>query len=310
MNKTRASKKKYNNKRIGITISVIVIIALLATSYFIFFNRNPEMIFNKPKEEDTMNMLGGIELLSDADYSLLEDYELVLAMLMSNDMSDYSTEIMNEIYANEAVVRGFIDAQDLANLESAINTLAASIDKPLFSGEAGEMFYSRGLLILNKVHSAPANFAPGDRSIMMNAFYEMQAAAMNETGISLNPFSRYRSYYTQESLYNRYVAADGEAAASRYSAKPGYSEHQSGLAMDIGDDANASAWAETTFDHTDAAIWLAENAHKYGFILRYQEGKEEITGYMHESWHFRYVGGIATKIYESGLTLEEYLALV
>ena len=107
----------------------------------------------------------------------------------------------------------------------------------------------------------------------------------------------------QKNLYNNYVKRDGAQNADRYSARPGYSEHQTGLAFDIN-------YADSRFEGTDQAIWLAENAYKYGFILRYPEGKEHITGYMYEPWHYRYIGvENAAKIFASGLTLEEYYGL-
>lgn len=112
--------------------------------------------------------------------------------------------------------------------------------------------------------------------------------------------SGYRSYDYQTSLYNNYVAIDGEDAANRYSAKPGYSEHQTGLAFDIGE-------LNYQFGETPAGIWLAQHAHEYGFIIRYPQGKENVTGYMYEPWHVRYLGDQASSVYASGLTLEEYL---
>ena len=115
--------------------------------------------------------------------------------------------------------------------------------------------------------------------------------------------SGYRSYATQEGLYNSYVAKDGEAVANTYSAKPGFSEHQTGLAFDIGSVSRA-------FEGTAEAKWIEENAHLYGFIVRYPKGKTDITGYIYEPWHVRYLGKeVASKVKQSGLTLEEYLGL-
>ena len=106
-------------------------------------------------------------------------------------------------------------------------------------------------------------------------------------------------------LYNTYVRRDGEENANRYSAMPGYSEHQTGLAIDITNERtnrSIGSW----FNDTPQASWLYENAYKYGFILRYPEGKEDITKYSYEPWHIRYVGNIASYIYNNNLTLEEY----
>lgn len=134
-------------------------------------------------------------------------------------------------------------------------------------------------------------------------------AAAEEDGILLAGVSGYRSYDTQKGLYNWYVNRDGREAADRYSARPGHSEHSTGLAMDVsGIDGKCAA--TDCFGETEEAAWLAENVYDYGFIIRYPEGKEHITGYKYEPWHLRYVGvEIAREIRELGLTLEEYTAL-
>ena len=101
-------------------------------------------------------------------------------------------------------------------------------------------------------------------------------------------------------MYNQYVARDGVEAANRYSAQPGYSEHQTGLAFDIGS-------IDNNYGNTPAGQWLAENAHAFGFIIRYPQGKESVTGYMYEPWHVRYLGNaVAQQVYTSGLTLDVY----
>ena len=116
--------------------------------------------------------------------------------------------------------------------------------------------------------------------------------------------SAYRSYSYQNSLYQRYVWRDGRDLADTYSARPGYSEHQTGLAVDIN-----TASSSAHFENTPQYQWLSENSWKYGFILRYPEGKQHITGFIFEPWHYRYVGlETAKAIHESGLTYEEYLA--
>ncbi|SHM85198.1 D-alanyl-D-alanine carboxypeptidase [Ruminococcus flavefaciens] len=113
--------------------------------------------------------------------------------------------------------------------------------------------------------------------------------------------SGFRSYATQNTIYNNYVASDGVEVADTYSARPGHSEHQTGLAIDVNSISN-------DFIGTPECEWLAKNAHKYGFIIRYPKGKESITGYRYEPWHIRFVGiDTATAIYNSGLCLEEYL---
>ena len=169
--------------------------------------------------------------------------------------------------------------------------------------------FIQGILVANKRYPLPSTYAPGESKEAREAFEKMAAAARLD-GFELVAFSTYRAFERQETLYNQYVEKDGQAEADRYSARPGYSEHQSGLAFDIGEKNFEQHWASPTFGETPAGIWVATHAHEYGFILRYPIGKEEITGYMHESWHFRFVGvGPATDMYTSKLTLEEYLEL-
>lgn len=172
-----------------------------------------------------------------------------------------------------------------------------------------EPTYIDGVLIANKQYPLPETYEPGESVEARAAFEELAAEALL-SGFHLTAFSTYRSYEYQVGLYNRYFERDGMEEADRYSARPGYSEHQTGLAFDIGEAGNDKDWASERFGDSEAAKWLAKNAHRYGFILRYPEGKEEVTGYMYESWHFRYVGeGIAEDIYRDDLTLEEFLGI-
>lgn len=169
--------------------------------------------------------------------------------------------------------------------------------------------YIDGILMANKQHPLPSTFDPGEDPEAREAFEELAAAASLE-GYRLTAFSTYRAYERQVELYDNYVARDGVKEADRYSARPGYSEHQTGLAFDIGEVNQEQHWANSSFADTAAGKWLAENAHTYGFVMRYPEGKEQVTGYMYEAWHFRYVGkDIAKEIYKANGTLEEYLGI-
>lgn len=169
--------------------------------------------------------------------------------------------------------------------------------------------FVKGILLANKKYPLPATYAPGENEKARGAF-ERMAAEAKLAGFNLNAFSTYRSFEYQTTLYDRYVARDGEKAADTYSARPGYSEHQTGLAFDIGEVNFEQHFASSSFGETEAGKWVAANAHRFGFVMRYPVGKEQITGYMHESWHFRYVGvETADEIFEQNLTLEEYLGV-
>lgn len=125
--------------------------------------------------------------------------------------------------------------------------------------------------------------------------------------IFLQARSGYRSYQTQVQLFNSYVSKHGEEAANRYSARPGESEHQSGLAMDVTSESVNYQLSEE-FGETPEGIWLRNHAQEYGFIIRYPQGKEDITGYLYEPWHLRYLGNeLAVDVHKSGLSYEEYL---
>lgn len=125
-------------------------------------------------------------------------------------------------------------------------------------------------------------------------------------GVYIRNLSAYRSYNTQNSLYNNYVKEHGQEWADKWSARPGFSEHQTGLALDV---AVKGKYGFDKFENTKEFEWMKENAHEFGFILRYPKGKTHITGYGYEPWHYRYVGvDVATYIYENDLTFEEYYA--
>ena len=163
--------------------------------------------------------------------------------------------------------------------------------------------YVNGILIANKTYSLPEDFNPGGlHPDAKAAFDEMRTAAAAE-GITLKIISGYRSYSQQTKTYGNYVARDGKEEADRYSARPGHSEHQTGLAMDINS-------LQQSFADTAAGKWLAEHCAEYGFIIRYTADKEPETGFMYEPWHIRYLGvEMAKAVTESGLCLEEYLGI-
>ncbi len=164
--------------------------------------------------------------------------------------------------------------------------------------------YIAGYLVANKTYSLPSTYNPGLNSEVQSKANVMFNDAKKE-GLNIYISSGFRSYNTQKNLYNNYVARDGQNAADTYSARPGHSEHQTGLAFDVNQ-------INSSFDNTAEAKWLASNCYKYGFILRYPKGKENETGYIYESWHFRYVGtDLANKLYNNGnwITMETYFGI-
>lgn len=175
--------------------------------------------------------------------------------------------------------------------------------------------YVDGILIVNKTYDLPKTYRTENSENYefcttcltketINAFNEMKADAQS-IGLNLYISSGFRSYSYQENLYNNYVAQDGQLAADTYSARPGHSEHQTGLAFDLNT-------IDDSFAYTEEGKWVKDNCQKYGLILRYPKGKEAQTGYQYESWHLRYVGKeLAQELYNNGnwITLEEHFNL-
>ena len=167
---------------------------------------------------------------------------------------------------------------------------------------AAEATYIKGVLIVNKTYGLPSTFGNGLTAETSSAFAAMQAAAA-AAGHNIYISSGFRSFSAQTNVYNKYKANEGQAGADTHSARPGHSEHQSGLAFDLNTITQA-------FGSTPEGIWTAQNANLYGFIVRYPQGKEGVTGYIWEPWHLRYVGvDLATTLYTSGQTLEEDLGV-
>lgn len=179
-------------------------------------------------------------------------------------------------------------------------------------------------VLVNKQNKLPEEYNPSDlvypdvrfifaekvdkrkmRQEAATALEKMFKAAEND-GAMLAGVSAYRSHSTQTTLFERYVKKDGLEKARTYSAFPGTSEHETGLAIDV-TSSDGKCAADNCFANTKESAWLEKHAHEYGFIIRYLKGKEDITGYQYEPWHLRYVGkDIAAELSESGDTLEEY----
>ncbi|MGT2924437.1 LD-carboxypeptidase LdcB/DacB [Streptococcus caviae] len=156
------------------------------------------------------------------------------------------------------------------------------------------------IVIVNKKYPLSASYNPGENPKAKAAFVRLRDDMIAKGYNVGKSYSGFRTYNYQKNLYQNYVNRDGQAAADRYSARPGYSEHQTGLTFDLTDKSG------NLLEDASASNWLKNNAHNYGFVVRYQPGKESVTGYMPEAWHIRYIGKEAKEIYQSGLSLEEY----
>ena len=174
----------------------------------------------------------------------------------------------------------------------------------------GGITYIDGIMIANKTYSLPKSYAPGGLTSATNKAANEMIAAAKKDGVSLYVASGYRSWTTQNNLWQKRAKNYGKEFADSGTARGGYSEHQTGLAFDMC--GSGSGCISSEYHNSKGAKWMAANAYKYGLILRYPQGKESITGYKYESWHFRYVGvELATKLYNNGnwITLEEYFGI-
>ena len=183
------------------------------------------------------------------------------------------------------------------------------------------------LILVNKNNKAPAvpvtlvkpDVQPTREAVSENIYMHPEAAAALEDlfeaaaqdGITLYATSGYRSYSTQKAIFERKLERMDEKQANASVAKPGYSEHQTGLAMDIEGETTKGTGLTEAFGESPEGIWTAEHCAEYGFIIRYPKGKTNITGYIYEPWHVRYVGKeAAAEITELGVTFEEYILAV
>ncbi len=209
----------------------------------------------------------------------------------------------------------------LLEASTVVTYVNIGLNRPFYTGIKTIQDTGSLMVFCNKYNALPENYEPSDLTMISSensisgrtlylrkeaaeAFEKLCKAARAE-GYTIIGQSAYRSYSYQKSLYDSYVASDGQTAADTYSARPGHSEHQTGLAIDV---KNAEL-AYNQFGKTAEYQWAKDNIHKYGFVIHYIPNSEWITGYKTEEWHFRYVGiSAATEIYQMGITLDEYLA--
>lgn len=271
---------------------------------------------------DKINLLDGVKVsdnsLEDIKVEVVGGYDInkVGSYSLKYKAVDSSGNVCEEDFTLnvEEKVIDKVENQNNVNMIDGTYTTSKGYTLVIKNGVA----YIDNILIVNKTYSLPSSFKPQNPystvsgeyctncidKTAMEAFLKMKADA---TALGLNIYisSGYRSWYNQNNIYNYYISIDGKTRADTYSARPGHSEHQTGLAFDLNT-------IDDSFTNTSEGKWVHNNCYKYGFILRYPSGKESITGYMHESWHLRYVGvDLASKLYNDGnwVTLEEYYGI-
>lgn len=225
----------------------------------------------------------------------------------SSKVSETNQTVKTSESSSQTTSNSNAESSETGDTENSSTQQSTEINSATTATYNGSYYSVQGkygeVIIANKKHPLAASYAPGEDPQALAAFQQL-VADMQAQGFAIsNNYSGFRSYETQAGLYQSYVNQDGKSAADTYSARAGYSEHQTGLAFDLIDSAG------NLLEEPVASQWLADNAHHYGFIVRYLPGKESSTGYVAESWHVRYIGPEATDIYNSGLTLEEYFGV-
>lgn len=206
--------------------------------------------------------------------------------------------------------------KDLSNFDIVLR-VNIGLDQEFYTNFKKALNIDTTYVLVNKYYNLDSDYVPKNLEVIDSKYsvpgkklvnvarisFEHLAKKAESEGYIIRAASTYRSYSYQSNLYDNYVKQDGVSNADKYSARPGFSEHQTGLAVDV--DNGKSSF--NNFENTKEYKWLLDNAYKYGFILRYPKGKEDITGYMYEAWHYRYVGvEIAALIHENNMTYEEY----
>ncbi len=270
-------------------VLIVIIILIIGIPSILFFNKEENNI-EEPISEEQINL---------------------------NKLNNINEEIT---YFNYSYIDRYLEYKNnnpTSSIENIILHVNMNLDYNFYENIIPALNKNTNKVIVNKYYYLDENYIPDNLTTIKNDYSSKTIEITKETNdafenlveqaqkenLTIIAVSGYRDYTYQENLYNNYVAKDGVEQADTYSARPGHSEHQTGLAIDISN----NELPYTSFNKTEEYIWMVDNAHKYGFILRYPENKENITGYFYEPWHYRYVGiDIATEIYNEDITYEEY----
>lgn len=254
-----------------------------------------------------------VALVNHPNYNPEADYSLEQVTIM---LHQYYLPANHERYF---VLLDQFPATEKLSPDEAIALVNSNRDCEFYNNTTPANLDDKTLMLVNKYYYLDTDYVPelvlldqsyGAPEVYLEsetfAHFDLMFQAALASGIQLYVTSGYRGYEPQEEVFMDYLSRMSEEQALTYAAKPGFSEHQTGFALDVFTPGETTE----TFQNTTAASWLAEHAHEFGFILRYPAGKENLTGYSYEAWHFRYVGNeAACFIYENNLTLEEYWAV-
>ena len=305
---------RIKSKLISVVVVFVLVLSVMTIMHLLDKTQEPKGS-QISKEDEFDDVLDEVELatyLFTTDYLNLRvgpgtNFEKIrtLPVGVKVEIMEYENGWYKVLYNGE---EGYCIEDYLSDRLEEEETDEQSIPEEDFEeGNTGEvMKIINGILLVNKEYGLPADYFPGENEEALLNLNEMIRSAKAEINKEIISFSGFRSFNYQKKLYQSSIELEGSQHAEIYSAKPGHSEHQTGLAFDLGGE--MEYWLEEEFGDTDEGIWLRDNSHRFGFILRYPKGKEYITDYGYEPWHFRYVGvDHAQIIYNGDLTLEEYL---
>ena len=262
-----------------------------------------------------MNSTTKTETTKKENPTITEEEKKLKELDNINEKIDYFNELYIDRYIN------YKNKNPKLDITQIIKNVNMNLDQTPYEYTKEAKNTNTSMVLVNKYYYLTEDYVP-DNLQNINRKYALSNMRMveeakdafeklskdaQENDLTIIAMSTYRSYTYQVNLYNRYKKQDGEEKADTYSGRPGHSEHQTGLAVDVYNKEKDYTKFETTKEYE----WMMEHAHEYGFILRFPKGKENETGYTYEAWHFRYVGiDAATYIHNNNISLEEYVATI
>lgn len=320
----KLDKYLINNNLYSKTLEVALIDGLyednLLEEYLYFSYKDYD---NYIKQLNELNLIGYERSDIEQVFSILNEEEIDIIVKKKTLINNLASYISNDYFDINSIDRylEYKNANGSYDYDQVISYVNMFLDYPYYEHTINVTEPNDLLVIVNKYYKLSNNFVPKDLVRIDTTYavdndrwvipvvkqnFEKMASDMKKLNLTIQAKSAYRSYQTQVILYNNYVQTNGKVSADTFSARAGYSEHQTGLAVDV----RADTGNYGTFEQSKEYKWMVVNAHTYGFILRYPKNKTDITGYKFESWHFRYVGkDIAKYIYENNLTFDEYYAM-
>lgn len=322
--------KKKKNKKNLIILGILVLILLgVIISLFLLLQPKEEPVSLTEEQKlieqgiqivNKENFTSEANTLLEKGYSVDEInqiYEYMsdknIAKILTNNKVDLSKfyQISNFDFDKIDRYLAYQTSQGI-EMKQAVTEVNLNLDTDFYTNIETIEDPSSITVLVNKSHALPADYVPEDlvsipsfpnlqiKDDAVDDFENLLAAAKLDNVIII-PYSTYRSYDYQEGLYNKYLQTDSQEEVDTYSARPGHSEHQTGLALDV---RSSSHWSNLTDSDYE---WMLNNSYKYGFIIRYPKDNSRITGYQEEPWHLRYIGiEHATKVHELGITFDEY----